>query len=260
MSKSPHERLRRPLSQSAPAAPAAFVSPTASCAFHCCLRCRRGNPDVYTANKRVVYLVETRHFGLVVMVAVGATVVGSINNVITPGSFALKGECHGFFKFGGSTVLVLFQPGALALDADLRAYALQPLETYVRVGEHIGKAAALQPASPGRSPSAAAATAAEGPAGGAGAVATPPAAARSGTLRADDPDYAAYLQRAADETAALLAAAAASAAAAAEDGSGVGVGVPARRASAVASALAASAAAAATAAAGVAGAEPAVSP
>lgn len=182
-----------------------------------------------------MYLVETRHFGLVVMVAVGATVVGSINNVIPTGAFAVKGDCHGFFKFGGSTVLVLFQPGALTLDADLRAYALQPLETYVKVGEHIGKAAALQPVPP---------AVAESAAGSDAASATAAAAAtalRPGSLRHDDADYAAYLTRAADEKAALLAAAAAAAAAAGVEGGGSS---SSRRPSAVAASLATAAAAA----------------
>lgn len=174
------------------------------------------------------------------MVAVGATVVGSINNVIAEGSFAVKGDCHGFFKFGGSTVLVLFQPGTLTLDADLRAYALQPLETYVRVGEHIGKATAtaLRPVAPA---AAAAAPSAAGGADGAAAVAEAALALRPGTLRHDDADYAAYLSRAEAEKAALLAAAAAADAGA--EG-GAGGSSSSRRPSAVAASLATAAAAA----------------
>jgi phosphatidylserine decarboxylase len=99
---------------------------------------RRNKPDVYTENKREVLLVQTQMFGLVAMVAVGATVVGSINIVLPDGSFQPKGVCHGYFAFGGSTVLVLFQPGAIQFDKDLLGYSRTPLETYVRVGERIG--------------------------------------------------------------------------------------------------------------------------
>jgi len=126
---------------------------------------RRTNPDVYSHNKREVLLVHTKPFGLVAMVAVGATVVGSINIVTPDGAFAEKGACHGYFAFGGSTVLVLFQPGTVAFDADLLKSSATPLETYVRVGEHIGTAVA-------------------------------PAAAHAGAIAADDVDYAAYLLKA----------------------------------------------------------------
>jgi len=101
---------------------------------------RRASPDVYSDNKREVLLLHTRAFGVVAMVAVGATVVGSINIVLPDGSQQPKGACHGYFAFGGSTVLVLLQPGTVAFDADLVRYSATPLETYVRVGERIGVA------------------------------------------------------------------------------------------------------------------------
>lgn len=122
---------------------------------------RRNVPDVYTENKREVCLVQTRQFGLVAVVAIGATIVGSINIVLPDGSFQEKGACHGFFAFGGSTVLLLFQPGCLALDRDLVKYSSTPLETYVRVGERIG-------------------------------AATTGSAPPANLLPADDPDYLAY--------------------------------------------------------------------
>jgi phosphatidylserine decarboxylase len=102
---------------------------------------RQAAPDVFCANKREVVLVHTRHFGAVAMVCVGATVVGSINIVLPDGAFAAKGACHGFFAFGGSTVLTIFQPGAVAFDADLLVNSQTPLETFVRVGERVGVAA-----------------------------------------------------------------------------------------------------------------------
>lgn len=102
---------------------------------------RRAVPDVFIANKREVTLVHTRDFGLVAIVAVGATVVGSINIVLPDGSYAKRGDCHGYFAFGGSTVLTLFQPGAVTFDSDLLRNSATPLETYVRMGERVGIAA-----------------------------------------------------------------------------------------------------------------------
>jgi len=48
-------------------------------------------------------------------------------------------EC-GWFAFGGSTTLVLFQAGAIAFDADLVTNTRNTLETLVKVGGRLGKA------------------------------------------------------------------------------------------------------------------------
>jgi phosphatidylserine decarboxylase precursor len=101
---------------------------------------RQAKPGIYTKNKRDVYLIKTREFGLVAMVAVGATVVGSINTVSTLGSFLERGNDHGFFAFGGSTILVLFQPGTVQFDEDLLSNSRRPLETFVRVGNQVAVA------------------------------------------------------------------------------------------------------------------------
>ena len=87
-------------------------------------------------------LLHTRPFGLVALVAVGATCVGSINTVLPEEAFAEKGANLGYFAFGGSTILVLFQPGTVTFDYDLVRNSGTPLETLVRVGERIGVAAA----------------------------------------------------------------------------------------------------------------------
>jgi len=51
-----------------------------------------------------------------------------------------KFDPHGYFAFGGSTVLLLFKPGSIELDSDLLANTKNHLETLVKVGESIGKA------------------------------------------------------------------------------------------------------------------------
>lgn len=44
-----------------------------------------------------------------------------------------QGAQHGFFSFGGSTVLLLFQRGRIVLDPELVANSRQPIETLVKV-------------------------------------------------------------------------------------------------------------------------------
>jgi phosphatidylserine decarboxylase len=51
-----------------------------------------------------------------------------------------RGDEWGYFGFGGSTVLLVFEPGKVAFDADLRANSARPLETLIRVGQRIGVA------------------------------------------------------------------------------------------------------------------------
>jgi len=102
--------------------------------------------DVYTTNKRCIIEVETADYGTVLMIAVGATMVGSIILLCEEGSTGKKGEQQGYFAFGGSTVLVLFERGAVRFDDDLVKNSKRPLETLVKCNTHLGKA--LRPSSP----------------------------------------------------------------------------------------------------------------
>ena len=57
------------------------------------------------------------------MVAVGATMVGSYHIFGEEGQKWLKGKVHGEFRFGGSTVLLLFEVRG-AFNVALYVYAL----------------------------------------------------------------------------------------------------------------------------------------
>lgn len=89
-------------------------------------------PGLYTRNERVVLLFESER-GPMALVMVGALVVGSIatvwHGVVTPpsgralrrwrygdGPFFERGAELGHFRIGGSTVILLFGPGAVALS------------------------------------------------------------------------------------------------------------------------------------------------
>lgn len=91
-------------------------------------------------NKRVVTLVESPVFGKVAVCEIGATMVGSILQTHVPGRAVPKGEEKGLFKFGGSCVVTIFQPGKIKLDADLVQHSAAGLEVYARMGESLGVA------------------------------------------------------------------------------------------------------------------------
>jgi phosphatidylserine decarboxylase len=101
---------------------------------------RRRLVPFYAENHRVVTLFDSDHFGPMAIVEVGALTVGSIRQQFRPGIPVVKGARKGFFELGGSTVVLLFRPGRVALDRDLCRSTAEEVETGVRRGESIGRA------------------------------------------------------------------------------------------------------------------------
>lgn len=91
-------------------------------------------------NKRVVTRVESPIFGTVAMIEIGATNVGTIRQTHPPGRAVKKGDEKGFFAFGGSCVITLFQRGRLRFDQDLVDPSRPHMEVYARMGERMGEA------------------------------------------------------------------------------------------------------------------------
>lgn len=100
----------------------------------------RRNIHYLAENKRCLSQVESPEFGAVLMVEVGATCVGSIQYTYTAEQPVKKGDEKGFFQFGGSCLLTLFQPGTIQLAADLLENSRRGLELYARMGDIMGRA------------------------------------------------------------------------------------------------------------------------
>ncbi|XP_051146505.1 phosphatidylserine decarboxylase proenzyme 3-like isoform X2 [Andrographis paniculata] len=96
--------------------------------------------NVFTENKRVVSVISTKEFGKVAFVAIGATMVGSISFLKKEGDYVKKGDEFGYFSFGGSTVICVFEKGAIKIDDDLLNNSARPIETLVCVGMTLGVA------------------------------------------------------------------------------------------------------------------------
>jgi phosphatidylserine decarboxylase len=90
--------------------------------------------DVFGANKRSYTLLETEHAGTLCFMEVGAFGVGSIVNTRTDGTVR-KMEEKGYFKFGGSTVVLVFEPGKVQFSEDLVANSAAGRETLVKLGQ-----------------------------------------------------------------------------------------------------------------------------
>lgn len=100
----------------------------------------RRNLSYLWENRRMITLIDSREFGRVAMVEIGATMVGSILQTFTPGKPVAKGEEKGLFRFGGSCVVTLFQKGRIRFDSDLLESSANQMEVYARVGERLGEA------------------------------------------------------------------------------------------------------------------------
>ncbi|GJY55760.1 phosphatidylserine decarboxylase proenzyme 3-like protein [Tanacetum coccineum] len=75
---------------------------------------------------------------IVAFVAIGATMVGSMTFTKKKGDYVEKGDEFGYFSFGGSTVICVFEKDTIALDEDLLANSARSLETLVTVGMQLG--------------------------------------------------------------------------------------------------------------------------
>jgi len=99
----------------------------------------RKKAEIFCLNKREYAIISSSLFGDVIMAEVGATMVGSIVQTYT-GSSVKKGEEKGYFKFGGSTVVILFEKSKINIDKDLLINTAKGHETAVKMGERIGDA------------------------------------------------------------------------------------------------------------------------
>ncbi|KAF9141261.1 hypothetical protein BG015_001352 [Linnemannia schmuckeri] len=98
----------------------------------------RSQLDVYGENKRVVSTIQSREFGTVAYVAIGAMMVGSIVLTTQGGQTVERMDEHGYFAFGGSTIVVLFEPNAIVFDEDLVRSSKEQIEMLVKGGMPIG--------------------------------------------------------------------------------------------------------------------------
>lgn len=92
---------------------------------------------VFSRNHRVYTLMQTKHFGDMIQIEVGALQIGKINNHELT-EFARMDE-KGYFSYGGSTIIQLFLPDVISVDEDIRKHSNQGVEVLVSAGEKIAK-------------------------------------------------------------------------------------------------------------------------
>lgn len=98
----------------------------------------RRNIGFLTQNKRFLTVLHTETAGDVLCFEVGATNVGSVRHTYLPDAPVAAGDEKGFFEFGGSATVTLFEPGTVALADDLEHHSSQHTELYARMGDTMG--------------------------------------------------------------------------------------------------------------------------
>lgn len=93
---------------------------------------------IYTENTREFSILRSRNFGRILMMEVGALMVGKIVNHHEKMEVE-RGMEKGMFEYGGSTVILAFQPGRVVIDEDILKNTADGFETVVKMGEVIGK-------------------------------------------------------------------------------------------------------------------------
>ena len=89
---------------------------------------------VYTENYREVSILDTKHFGKIIQIEVGAMCVGKIKNHKEIIEFK-KYEEKGYFEFGGSTIIQLIEKDKVKINKQIVENSKNDVETYVAIGD-----------------------------------------------------------------------------------------------------------------------------
>ncbi len=93
---------------------------------------------IFCSNKREWSILRSENFGEILYVEVGATFVGSIIQTYDNNEIVKRGDEKGYFKFGGSTVILFLKKDACKIDKDILDQTAKGMECSVSMGERIG--------------------------------------------------------------------------------------------------------------------------
>lgn len=94
---------------------------------------------VLDTNLRHRTLLDTGdHAGTIAMIEVGAMCVGSVVQTFVPHVPHKRGDEKGLFLFGGSTVIVLYEPERVKADEDILQHSRLGVEAIVKLGQGVG--------------------------------------------------------------------------------------------------------------------------
>ena len=97
------------------------------------------NLRIFCENKRAISTLKTDNYGDILISEIGATMVGSIIQSYQPNSQVEACSEKGYFAFGGSTIILLFEKGKIHFSKDILKNTENGFETGVLMGETIGE-------------------------------------------------------------------------------------------------------------------------
>lgn len=106
--------------------------------FHTVNPVANDNFPIYKENTREYSLLRSKNFKTVLQMEVGALLVGKIENNPVNGKVS-RGQEKGYFAYGGSTVILMTQKGAVCPGKDILRNTVRGIETKVKMGEQVGK-------------------------------------------------------------------------------------------------------------------------
>ncbi len=98
----------------------------------------RQSIQIFSQNKRSICELATEDGSKTLFIEVGATNVGSIIQTYTPDQKVRKGAEKGYFSFGASSLILLFEPGRIRFDQDLIEAGKQGVEIRCLMGQQMG--------------------------------------------------------------------------------------------------------------------------
>ena len=106
--------------------------------LHCVRPVALETHKIFARNTREYSVIKTEKYGHIIQMEVGAMLVGRISNHPFPGAarYVEAGEEKGYFEYGGSTIILLFEEG-FELSSTIRDREAVDGEIPVTIGESL---------------------------------------------------------------------------------------------------------------------------
>lgn len=97
------------------------------------------NIQYLTQNKRALVTLKTEGYGDILIIAIGATNVGSIQFTYQAEMPYERGDEMGYFALGGSMMIYLFEQGCVTLSSDILEMTNKGIEMLSKMGQELAK-------------------------------------------------------------------------------------------------------------------------
>lgn len=92
--------------------------------------------DIFLINERAISILDTKNFGKLAYIEVGAICVGRIVHSHKSDTFK-RGDEKGYFLFGGSTVVIIGEKGRWKPSQDMLDHTKNGIECYIKLGDEV---------------------------------------------------------------------------------------------------------------------------